>query len=98
MAFSRYNRSSLIAGGRRFGTNYVGRNIYRAVKQNRIKYKRQLSKEGDRLDILAGEYYGNSAYWWVIAAASGIGWGLQIPAGTVITIPLDLGEIEVLST
>lgn len=98
MAFSRYNRSNLIAGGRRYGTNYTGVSIYRAVKQNRIKFKRQISKEGDRLDILAGKVYGDSKMWWVIAAASGIGWCLQVPSGTVLTIPLDLGEIEVLTT
>jgi hypothetical protein len=37
--------------------------------------------------------YGDSRYWWVLAASSDIGWGLQIPPGTVIRIP-DLTQVS----
>jgi len=37
--------------------------------------------------VLAGIEYGNSTYWWIIAAASHIGWSLQVPEGTLIRIP-----------
>jgi len=40
-----------------------------------------------RLDQLAGQIYGNGSYWWAIAAASDIGWGLQVPPGTRLLIP-----------
>ena len=42
----------------------------------------------DRLDIIANEFYNNAAFWWVIAAANGLGKGsLVIPPGTVLRIP-----------
>jgi nucleoid-associated protein YgaU len=47
----------------------------------------------DRLDTLAGSLYGDARYWWVIAAASDIGWGLQIPPGTIIRV-VDLVDVE----
>ena len=50
-------------------------------------------EEGERLDHVAGNAYGNSSYWWVIAAASNIGWGLQVPPGTLLKIPTDLNKI-----
>jgi len=47
------------------------------------------------LDHLAATYYKDSRYWWVLAAASEIGWGLQLPPGTVIVVP-DLNAVSVL--
>jgi hypothetical protein len=47
-----------------------------------------------RLDTLAGKYYGSSQYWWIIAAASGIGWGLQVPPGTLIRIPESMSSAQ----
>ena len=44
-------------------------------------------RERERLDVLAGQIYGDARYWWVLAAASDIGWGLQVPPGTLIRIP-----------
>lgn len=96
MAITRYNRSDVIAAGTRFGTSEYSVRIYQAVQQGRIQYTRFLSKEGERLDIYAGKMYNDATLWWVIAAASGIGWGLQIPPGTVITAPINLGEIQAL--
>lgn len=46
----------------------------------------------DRLDTLAGSIYGNAKYWWILAAASDIGWGLQAPPGTVLNI-IDLESL-----
>jgi hypothetical protein len=48
------------------------------------------------LDIIAGEYYGDGSLWWVIAGASGIGWGLQVPAGIYLRIPTDIGAVVAL--
>jgi len=36
---------------------------------------------------LAGQYYGDGKYYWLIAAASNIGWCTQIPPNTRIVIP-----------
>ena len=50
--------------------------------------------ETTRLDILAGTLYGDGRLWWVLAAASNIGWWPQVPAGTLIRVPADLTEVE----
>ena len=49
--------------------------------------------DGHRLDTLAGLLLGNAKLWWIIAALSGIGWGLQVPAGTRITYPTDKSDV-----
>ena len=46
----------------------------------------------DRLDTISGIVYGDARYWWVLAAASNIGWGMQVPAGTLLQVP-DLGSV-----
>ena len=50
-------------------------------------------EEGERLDTISGSVYNDSSLWWVIAAASGIGWGLQVPPGTIIKIPINLSQV-----
>ena len=67
--------------------------LYRAILNEEIDIEVKISEEGKRLDHYAYEYYGDAGNWWVIAAASGIGWGLQIPPGTFLKIPRDLNEI-----
>jgi nucleoid-associated protein YgaU len=47
-----------------------------------------LSQQGDRLDILAKEFYGDEVFWHVIAKANQIGHGtLIVPPGRIIRIP-----------
>lgn len=57
-----------------------------------------ISSRGDRFDILAQQYYGDSSFWWVISIANTAGAGtllnanlsqntLVIPEGTQIRIP-----------
>lgn len=47
-----------------------------------------VSQEGDRLDLLAAEYYGDESLWFTIARANGLGKGsMAIPAGKIIRIP-----------
>ena len=92
----RYARAPRINGGRSYGTYTASRIINKAVKSNAIEVATHTTVEGERLDIIAGRFYGDGNLWWVIAAASGIGWGLQIPPGTYLIIPTDLGQIEAL--
>jgi len=47
-----------------------------------------IASEQDYLDSLAKKYYGDEAYWWIIANANNIGNGrLSIPLGKQIRIP-----------
>ena len=49
-----------------------------------------ISREGDRLDLLSYEFYGDSRYWFVLANANNLGKGtLDVPAGKQIRIPPD---------
>ncbi len=90
----RNTRTPILKGNKLIGTGRAGIAIYRAVKNGNIKVEYRILKGGERLDILAGRIYGNSSLWWVIAAASGIGWNLQVPPGIQLVIPLDLNEVS----
>jgi nucleoid-associated protein YgaU len=60
-----------------------------------------LSQEGDRLDIIAKEYYGDESLWFVIAKVNNLGKGsLNIPAGTILRVPYyqeDTGIVSLLN-
>ena len=46
---------------------------------------------GDRLDLLAFDFYGDSSYWWVIASANSLpGDSLYLEPGLQIRIPANL--------
>jgi hypothetical protein len=92
MAISRYSRVLRLAGGSMIGTSEVHTIIRNAVKNGFISCTVRILKEGERLDTLAGSLYDDAQLWWVLAAASGIGWGLQVPPGTVIKVP-DLNQV-----
>jgi len=93
MAIGRYTNNPLINSGRGFATSSVSANIRSAVLTNSIAYSTRVLSEGQRLDTIAGQIYGVGSLWWIIAAASGIGWGLQVPAGTLLTIPDNPGSV-----
>jgi nucleoid-associated protein YgaU len=47
-----------------------------------------LSQPGDRLDLIAKEYYGDETFWFVIAVSNNLGRGtLYVPPGTLLRIP-----------
>ena len=45
-----------------------------------------ISTEGDRLDNLAFQFYGDPSLWWYIAKANDLN-SINIPAGTPLRIP-----------
>ena len=96
MAIGRYTRSPVLRGGQQFGTSNTGQVIKKAVDEGRLSVTVRVLQGAERLDILAGQIYLDSSQWWIIAAASGIGWGLQVPPGTRIVIPTNLAEIAAL--
>lgn len=94
MTLGRYDNNIKIEGGKKFSTSTGHTNIRNAAISGRIEVTPYTLQEGERLDIIAGKTYGNSRLWWVISAASGIGWGLQVPPGTLLLIPRNLSQIE----
>ena len=53
-----------------------------------------MSTYGDKLDILAQEYYEDSTLWWVIAISNNIRKdSINIKPGTQIRIPKDISSI-----
>ena len=93
MAISRNKFCVKIDKGHAFGTSYASSKIFFAVRDGVVGATVIRLSEKQRLDHLAGIFYKDSSYWWVIAAASGIGWGLQVPAGTIIKIPTSLESV-----
>ena len=48
------------------------------------------TQDGDRLDLLAKEFYGDERLWFVIASSNNLGKGtLAVPKGIPITIPYE---------
>ena len=48
-----------------------------------------ISRQGDRLDLLAQQFYEDVAAWWIIADANNLGKGdLHVPPGLQIRIPV----------
>ncbi len=92
MAFSRHN-NDLVFNDRMGSASKVS-NIRAAVQDGSLQITLYTTKEGERLDQIAGKFYGDGRYWWVIASASNIGWWLQVPTGTRLVVPLDLNIIE----
>jgi len=89
----RYSRLRKIGNETRFETSYVLPIIRDNIANGNIRVVgRTLLQERQRLDTLAGQLWGDGSLWWVLAAASNIGWGLQVPPGTIIIIP-DMGDI-----
>ena len=92
MAISRNNFCITVGNGKFYGTSYASSKIYFGVQNGVLSATVIRLAEKQRLDQLAGVFYNDSSYWWVIAAASGIGWGLQVPPGTIIKIPTSLDD------
>ena len=95
MGISRHSfKKTIFVNGKNFlATNKCSSRIYQAVLNRSLPCDSYIMKEGDRLDIIAIKRYKNADYWWIIAAASGIGWPLQVPQGTILAIPRNLNQV-----
>lgn len=50
-----------------------------------------ITREGDRLDVLAYEFYEDASFWWLLANANNLrSASLVIPAGIQLRIPKNL--------
>ena len=96
MAINRYTfatRRKNLLGKNIVSNSRASFTIYTAIESGAVNYGVKILEEGERLDTIAGQAYGDSSFWWIIAAASGIGWGLQVPPGTVLRVPTNINEI-----
>jgi len=93
MSFSRYSRTPVLGFGSSYGTGTAREAIQSAIASGQIATTNSFVVRGrERLDTIAGVVYGDGSYWWILAAASNIGWGLQVPPGTLIIVP-DLAQV-----
>jgi len=93
---NRYRSDRRIRGGTLLATNSSINKIKNGIRNGTIKTRMYKTKESERLDIIANKFLGDGRLWWVLAAVSNIGWGLQVPPGTIIQIPQDLQRINAL--
>jgi nucleoid-associated protein YgaU len=90
---SRYDQTSIITNAKKINPDGTERTVRRLSSLFYPEFTRMqdvqiISQQGDRLDLLALEYYSDETLWYVIARANGLGKGtLLIPPGTVIRIP-----------
>ena len=70
MTTTRYSNVNRLAGGTMLGTSTAHVDIRHAIESGRLSYTSTTLSEGERLDILAGKFYGDGKYWWILAAAS----------------------------
>ena len=89
----RYKRDQRIGGGLLQSAKSVA--ILRRARDFGLLSTRTLVLSQDqRLDHIAFKELGDPHAWWIIAALSDIGWGLQLPAGTILRLPTDLQVIN----
>ena len=88
MTLRRYSRTPIYGLNTRYGTSKAILYIRNGIQAGTIRGQQYITKENERLDIIAGQFYGDGTLWWVIAAGSGIGWGLQVPSNTQLTVPI----------
>jgi hypothetical protein len=93
MAVSRYQKDTIVGSPPRLSTAAAVLRIREAQAVGRFTTREIVLTEGQRLDHLAGQLFGDGRLWWVIAATSGIGWGLQVPPGTRLLIPNDINTV-----
>ncbi len=79
--------SNVLLSKPKYVTSDLCSQIYFACENGDVPFEELSYKLGDRLDHLAARYYGNGLDWWIIAAASGISWWLQINENTRIKVP-----------
>tara|TARA_R110002020_G_scaffold359715_1_gene572443 strand:+ start:93 stop:404 length:312 start_codon:yes stop_codon:yes gene_type:complete len=76
-----------------------GSRYYRGVKYPEIPLSSNdvyvITTDGDRLDVLAQQFYGDKSLWWIISIAnSGLAQNsLYIPTGTQLRLPTNTQEI-----
>lgn len=78
-----------------YGVSYAIPIIRDNIENGSVKYVQRSMREGERLDTIAASEYGDGRLFWIIAAASNIGFAPQVPPGTLLRIPVlqDISKI-----
>jgi len=90
---NRYEVSTIVNNSKKVETDGTVKSVRRLSSILYPKFEtpndtKILSQEGDRLDLLAKEFYGDESLWFVIAKANNLGKGsMNIPGGMVIRVP-----------
>lgn len=75
------------------GSQYYLNNLYPDVEYTEDD-NYVITTLGDRLDLLANNFYGDSSLWWIIASANALsGDSLYPPTGMQLRIPTDIRTI-----
>lgn len=89
---SRYQNIQVVKNtqlGSRFYTNNIYPDIPYSNDDNYV-----MTVLGDRLDLLALDFYGDTSLWWVIASANALpGDSLYLEPGLQLRLPVDLSGI-----
>lgn len=92
MAYDRYNFKNNTKNDKN------GKLVYKSILYPKVPVSDDdiyvITKETDRLDLLAYKYYGDTTMWWIIAKANNIGNTFFIPANTQIRIPKDISGLQ----
>ena len=77
-----------------------GKRVYYSTRYPTILPKESdtiiISNEGDYLDYLAYQYYGDPTLWWIIALANNLGKArMSVPPGLQLRVPSDINDILV---
>lgn len=75
------------------GSQYYTNNLYPDVPYS-DEDAYVITTVGDRLDLMAFDFYGDAELWWVIASANSLSGDSLIPTpGTQLRIPVDVRAI-----
>ncbi len=89
----RYKRDQRIGGGLLQSAQSVA-TLRRARDFGLLSTRQIVLSQDQRLDHIANQELGDPHAWWIIAALSDIGWGMQLQSGTILQIPTDLQVIN----
>ena len=75
------------------GSQYYTNNMYPDVPYSETD-NYVITTVGDRLDLMAFDFYGDSELWWVIASANSLPGDSLVPVpGSQLRIPIDIRAI-----
>ena len=71
---------------------YITARLYKFPKRPTDKYI--ITRDADRLDLLAKEFYNSEKLWWILADSNNLGKGnLNTPSGIQLRIPFPIDSV-----